>query len=71
LRQAVGSAATATLGSDVSVSAGVVELRPDAVEQSLAAADHALYQAKAAGRNCSVWMGANGNAATSARQDRP
>jgi diguanylate cyclase (GGDEF)-like protein len=71
LRQAVGSAATATLGSDVSVSAGVVELRPDAVEQSLAAADHALYQAKAAGRNCSVWKGADGNAATSAQQDRP
>lgn len=54
LRQAVGSAASAALGAEVSVSAGVAELQPEAIEQSLAAADRALYQAKAAGRNCCV-----------------
>ncbi len=55
LRRAVGDAASAALGAQVSVSAGVVELHHDSIEQSLAAADRALYQAKAAGRNCSVW----------------
>jgi eukaryotic-like serine/threonine-protein kinase len=51
LRSAVASVPIGPVG--VTVSIGVADLKPDdELEALLARADEALYQAKAAGRNC-------------------